>query len=303
MKHTIITIILFLFIQTPTLFGQQDDSLVLRLKGMSIEGQKFLNVDGVDITTQTALTNFSHSNFYKKFNKFIKFNISKADINYSDPTLSFKNFCVSKSDSQCVGTTEYLTTYYYESYANQVTAVVFHSFNKRDISLERNLLTLLYTKKIPSNVYNSLELDSLNFVGRHFLVGRNCRWMNQNNMQCPGNGQMDWSIHRTLDDAEKNIANRVKVINCKDNGIIISDELVDVIFEGSKTKARKLIYDFTGVTNVLVGMTGGQTLTIYLVATTVRNYNISCMMSYWNNDYINNTGLPTLLDQVMVLDK
>jgi hypothetical protein len=49
-------------------------------------------------------------------------------------------------------------------------------------------------------------------------------------------------------------------------------------------------------------MSGGKTLTIYFVAAPVRKNYVSCVMSFWNNDQINPSGLTPLLEQVMKLD-
>jgi len=40
---------------------------------------------------------------------------------------------------------------------------------------------------------------------------------------------------------------------------------------------------------------------VYYVAQVVRNRPIACVMSFWNNDNIKNTGLPLLLSRVMQL--
>ncbi len=48
-------------------------------------------------------------------------------------------------------------------------------------------------------------------------------------------------------------------------------------------------------------MTGGKTLTIYYIAEKVRGNYLSCVLSYWNNDVITETGLPPLLNEVMKL--
>jgi hypothetical protein len=300
MKQTICTIILFSFIQISNTFGQKDDSLILRLQGTTIDGVDFFNLDGIEITKQSALTNFSHKNFYKKF-KDLK--IEKSELNYSDTLIPLKNFCISKSNDYCEGVKQYFTIYFVQTNVNQVTMLSFLSFNKRDISLERDFISLVINKSITNNVYNSMKVGNLNFAGRLIPVGENCKWQFTNNVQCSGNGQMDWSIHKTLDDAKQNIENKFLILKSRNNGKIISDEFVDVIFEDTKTKARKILYDFTGITSTLAGMTEGEILTIYLVATSVRKYNISCMMSYWNNNVINKSGLPTLLEQVMVLEK
>jgi len=44
-------------------------------------------------------------------------------------------------------------------------------------------------------------------------------------------------------------------------------------------------------------------LTAYYVACEVRNNYVSCVMSFWNNDQINESGLPPLLEKVMQLPK
>jgi hypothetical protein len=126
--------------------------------------------------------------------------------------------------------------------------------------------------------------------------------MGVNNVQCNYYGQMNWSVHKNLDDAIKTVNNHFESIKARGNGKVVSDSTVNVIFEGNKTSAKRVIYDFTGVTSVLVGMSGGKTLTIYFVAAPVRQNYVSCVMSFWNNDQINPSGLAPLLEQVMKLE-
>ena len=62
------------------------------------------------------------------------------------------------------------------------------------------------------------------------------------------------------------------------------------------------MYDFTGLTGVLTGISGGKTLTTYYVSEKVRENYMSCVMSFWNNDQINPaTKLPPLLEKVMII--
>ncbi len=48
-------------------------------------------------------------------------------------------------------------------------------------------------------------------------------------------------------------------------------------------------------------MSGGKTLTIYYIATEVRDNYVSCVLSFWNNDTITENGLAPLLEKVMRL--
>ena len=127
--------------------------------------------------------------------------------------------------------------------------------------------------------------------------------MGTNNVQCPYYGQMNWSIHKNLQDATQTMNNQYTVTKLKKGGKIVSEELVNVTFEGSEIKAKKIIYDIKGINSLLVGMSGGKTLTIYYVASPVRGNFVSCVMSFWNNDTINKSGLPSLLEEVMKLNK
>ncbi|MBQ0788286.1 MAG: hypothetical protein KBT69_12345, partial [Oceanihabitans sp.] len=115
--------------------------------------------------------------------------------------------------------------------------------------------------------------------------------------------QMNWSIHKVLEDAKKTVDQQFTITKLRKSGKVISEELVDIEFEGTDTKAKKVIYDFTGMTSVLASMSGGKTLTIYYVATEVRNNYVSCVLSFWNNDTITENGLAPLLEKVMKLKK
>ena len=66
---------------------------------------------------------------------------------------------------------------------------------------------------------------------------------------------------------------------------------------------KKAVYDFKGIKSLLVGMSGGKTLTIYFVASPAAKNFVSCVMSFWNNDSIGTSGLPALLEEVMQLKK
>ena len=125
---------------------------------------------------------------------------------------------------------------------------------------------MVLNNEIPKSVYTPLEIDSINFAGRKIALGKRCNWMGINNVQCPYYGQMNWSVHKTLESATQSSTDQYHIIQAKKRGKIISETWVDVIFEGTEVKARKVIYDFKGVTSILASMSGGKTLTIYFVA-------------------------------------
>lgn len=280
------------------MYGQNSDSLFLRLQAISNHGVDFFNVDGIEITSQKIDAEFSAKNISKKFKQL---SIKVNELNFSDSLLKIKNFYLLKSNEEPAGLFNNLSFYFIESKDHKMVGITFAMINKTDKEFERKFINLIYNDSIPKTLYNSTDLEFINFAGRKIPLGGNCHWMGINNLQCPYYGQMNWSLHKDLDDASKTINNHFQSIKARKNGKIVSDSTVNVIFEGTPTTARRVIFDFTGVTSALVGMSGGKTLTIYFVAVEVRHNIVSCVMSFWNNDQINSSGLSPLLEKVMKL--
>lgn len=296
MKNRILTILLLVIVFSNS-DAQENIAIFSRLQAISNSGTDFLNVDGIEITSQTLAAEFSKKNITKKFKRY---SIKEADLTQSDTSIRNQNFYVSKAEEINTGLVQN-TSYYFLETPNGIMAITFGAINKTDKELERQIVHLLTSNGIPQSVYEPMNIDSINFAGRKLPLGRSCRWMGINNVQCPYYGQMNWSVHKTLEDASSSADNQYKVIQAKKQGKVVSEEEVNVVFEGVEVKAKKIVYDFKGVTSLLVGMSGGKTLTIYFVAAPVRQNFVSCVMSFWNNDTINPSGLPPLLEQVMKL--
>ncbi|MRG44038.1 hypothetical protein GFS24_02875 [Chitinophaga sp. SYP-B3965] len=267
-----------------TSFGQ---GLFSRLQGISNRGTDFFNADGIEISSQPLKTDLSEKSILKKY---------KLKTLDTDSLLPLPNFHTVVSAEIVPGTTQ-ITSYYFVGN----TAITFGAINKQDRAFEREFVKLILDNAIPKSVYTPVEIDSINFAGRKIPLGRSCYWMGINNVQCPSYGQLNWSVHETLEDAAQSVTNQYNVIKAKKGGKIVSEGSVDVTFEGVDVKAQKAVYDFKGVTGLLAGMSGGKTLTVYLVSAPVRGNYVSCVMSFWNNDVINPGGLPPLLEKVMKL--
>lgn len=109
-------------------------------------------------------------------------------------------------------------------------------------------------------------------------------------------------IHKDFQDAKNSVENQFTLTKSGKGGKVISEEIIDIEFENVPNKAKKVVYDFTGTTSALAGISGGKTVTIYYVAEEVRGNYISCVLSFWDNDQINpETKLPPLLEKVMKL--
>jgi len=297
MKTKIIFFTLVVFL-TGSIYGQENENLFTRLQGISNRGIDFFNVDGIEITSQKLDVEFSAKNCAKKFPQL---KIKKKELTTSDSLLVFKNYYVYKSQEDPQNFFQNMAYYFVESPDKKLIAFTFAFINKNDKEFERSFIKLVCNNSIPENIYNSVEIDSINFAGRKIPLGRSCRWMGINNVQCPSYGQMNWSVHKDLEDASATVNNQFVSVFSRKGGKIVSDTIVDIIFEGTETTARKVVYNFTGVKSLLLKMEGSNQLTIYLVSAAVRDNFVSCVMSFWGSDQINPSGLPPLLEQVMKL--
>lgn len=299
MKNKYIIFIMLISSFCSPSFGQ-NNSLFSRLRAISNSGTNFYNVDGIEITSQEINTEFSKKNILKKFRKY---SIKESELNAGDSSIQSPNFYVTKSEELFQNTVQQTSYYFIEGRNKDLIAITFGAINKHDRNFERDFIKLILNDEIPKTVFESMQIDSINFAGRKIALSRSCQWMGINNVQCPYYGQMNWSVHKTLDDAIQSANNQYNVIKAKKGGKVVSEESVDVVFEGADIKAKKAVYDLKGMTSLLAGMSGGKTLTIYFVASPVRQNYVSCIMSFWNNDSVNPGGLPPLLEEVMKLKK
>lgn len=300
MKHHNATSLCFLlFIVIGSAYGQHDTGLFSRLHGISNNGVDFYNVDGIEIISRPVDATFSPKNISKKFRQL---SIKEKELITSDSGLAVRNYYLFRSEERSKGLFSNTAYYFIENADQTITGIIFSSINKKDKAFERQFVKLIMDNAIPKSVFSPMNIDSINFAGRKIALGGACQWRGINNVQCPYYGQMNWSVHKDLDDAWQTVDHQFVSIKSGKHGKIVSDTTVNIIFEGTKGTAKKIVYDFTGVTSALASMSGGKTLTVYFVASPVRNNFVSCVMSFWNNDQINPGGLPPLLEKVMNLE-
>lgn len=296
MKNILSTLLLFVF----AISFAQNDSIFDRLQAIRNNGTTFYNIDGFTITSQTLNYPFNEKSLKKVYRKY---SIKKDEKKTKDAQLDFNNYYVTNNDKITESLVQNNSYYFIENQEKRITIIQFSSVNKRDKDFERTIVKLIIENTIPKENYASMTIDSINFAGRKIKLGTSCNWTNVNTVQCPYYGEMNWSVHKDLEDAKTTVEQQFEITKSRKNGKVISEETVDIEFEGTETKAKKVIYDFTGLTSVLASMSGGKTLTIYYVATEVRGNYVSCVLSFWNNDTITENGLAPLLEKVMKLKK
>ena len=298
MKKNIVLIFVLLIVVQRTF--SQNEELFQRLRVIHNSGTTFYNVDGINFTSQYISTEFNDKNLKKAYRKY---KIKKKEIKEVDGKLNFDHYRVVKSETYNNEQVSVSVNYFVKNKKDEISVFWFGYYGKNNPEFERKMIGLILENKIPKSCFSALNANKINFAGREIQLGGNCNWMNINNIQCPYYGQMNWSIHKTKEVADLSIQNQLKVTKTKNGGKVVLEEEMDILFEGEKTRAIKVIYDFTGITSLLASMSGGKNLTIYYVSERIRGNYVSCVLSFWDNDYINPSGLPPLLEEVMSIYK
>lgn len=296
MKNILSTLLFFVFV----ISFAQNDSIFNRLQAIRNNGLTFYNIDGYTITSETLNYPFTEKGLKKVYRKY---SIKKDEKKTKDEQLLSNNYYVTNDNEITEKLVQNNSYYFIENQEKRITIIQFSSINKRDKEFEHTIVKSIIENTVPKENYASMTIDSINFAGRKIKLGTSCNWTNVNTVQCPYYGEMNWSVHKDLEDAKNTVEQQFAITKSRKSGKVISEEMVDIVFEGTETKAKKVIYDFTGITSVLASMSGGKTLTIYYVATEVRGNYVSCVLSFWNNDTITENGLAPLLEKVMKLKK
>lgn len=276
----------------------QNEELYNRLSVLINDGIFYYKVGNYSITSQTLNYNFDSKGLKKVYRKF---GVNKSDEKIKEDSLNVRAIYVYNQYQISKIFTEYISTYFTENINRGITVIQFTSNKKQDKLFEQKLVNSILDYSIPKQNYVSMNTDSLNFAGRKLYLGGNCHWRNINSVLCPYRGQINWSVHRTLEDAKLSNDTQYEITKNGKLGKILNENFVTVDFEGIETSAKKIIYDIKGINSLLVGMSGAKTLTIYYVVVKVRGNYINCVLSHWDNDEINKSGLPTLHEEVMVL--
>src|SRR5690606_27630257 len=276
----------------------QDSKIFERLQALDNNGKTWYNVDGYSVTSENLKYNFDE----KGIKKALKKHSIKDDSRIKDENVTANNLYFIKTEKITENLFQKNSFYIVENQDKKITIIWFAKTGEIDRETERELTNLIIENKIPKENFATMQIETINFGGKEIELGNSCYWTFLNTVQCPYFGEMNWSVHKDLQDAKNSVENQLILTKSRKGGKVISEEFIDIEFENVPTKAKKVIYDFTGITGALAGMSGGKTLTIYYVAEKVRGNYMSCVLSFWNNDQINpETQLPPLLEKVMKL--
>ena len=173
--------------------------------------------------------------------------------------------------------------------------------------IDTEMIQLILEKKVLNE--NHLGGRFFNFLGRKVPLMDECYWQGVNIVRCPTKGEMNWSLHPSL--AEAQLSLRLQ----KEWGDMIplepnytynrtSEQQKTLIFEGKPSQVTEVIYNVRYQDPVLKSYHKDTKLIVYYIATIVRGQAIACVISYWDyNERLPDTGLPEFVSQFVRLPK
>lgn len=295
-------IISFLFIfLIPTVFWGQSDDVLSDLQAIKNGSITFYNLGAYSITTETYSSEFSDKKLKKVLKKY-KVLWKKKEVPLTDSLVKKRNYKFLQEIKE--GT--YINKYAVYAVENNLrtSIVTFSKIGELDSKLMSSFINSFTDSGFDKNIYAEPKIDSIRFVNRFIKLGPGCQWMGVRNVQCPYNGQMDWTIHKSMEEVNSYNEIRSNITKSEKQLKLLSEEIVDINFEGKKAKAKKLVLDVKGFNSLLLNLqSGAKNLIVYYVASEVGDKYVSCILSHWDNDRMQANGLPALLGEVMELEK
>lgn len=291
MKNSIIFLFCFLF----QFYFSQEKPLVERLEAIDSGQFIFYETDGMVITKRTFNNDFSEKGIAKtqrqlniKNKEFVKSNI--ADLEFSNITF------------EKIENNYFSEVYYVFLNKDKVTDVyLFTSLSPIYKDIAKEFIVLNENNKIPASIFQPREIgSSFKLLNEEIKTPGKCYFTNIRTLQCPYNGEINWSVFNDLEGAKKMIAEQYNgTFHANKSVKIIAEKEITVIFDGVETKAKKVIADITGLNSLLASTSGGKTLEIYYIAENIKGYNLGIVMSFWNNDNKTENGVAPLIDTLM----
>lgn len=272
-------------------FTLEEESTLNLLQGLRQGEFIFYDAEGYNVTLFNSTKPYNPKTI-QSLKK--KFNIDKeilgilSKISDTD-NLIFESF----STENNITTTK--STYIYANNEGTASVAIFSTSLGRIDSFENTILSLILENRIPSTIYTTWEVDSIQFANRFIKLGPICQWRNIRSVQCPKLGQMDWSEFSSAERANKYIEQRIKVTEDKGMSEFVEKAEVPIVFEGVDVIARRYSLKIKAP-KLMLG--GSNTLTIYYVVAKVEDEYIACVLSHYDNDK-NAPELPPLLNEVM----
>ena len=173
--------------------------------------------------------------------------------------------------------------------------------------IDTEMIQLILEKKVLNE--NHLGGRFFNFLGRKVPLMDECYWTGVNIVRCPTKGEMNWSLHPSLAEAQQAITLQKRwamMIPLPENRTmsLLMERDITLLFEGKETRATEIIYNEHYQHPILKSHHKDYKLIVYYIATEVRGQAIACAISYYDyNERLADTGLPEFVSQFVRLPK
>lgn len=284
MRHYLTFLILIFFSQA----AMPQEGKMAGMHGIhDDEGRLVLNYQGYTVYVTTVAGNLGDSRVLSTVRK--DFKINDSITGYPDPLLGRDNIVMefAASDNERLNLITSAVCYALAKSDEEIVTMVFQKPGKRNIGAEYEVIDEYFRSGFAPYISANRSVDRIDFAGRIVRLDDACQWRGPNSIYYM-RGQVSWSVFPSYEEAETDVMNRIAANDSK-NRDILSDEDLDVIFEGVPTVARRIVYNNPG---------SYYPLAVYYLAQEVNGYAVSCVLSndvYDTNDY----GLASILQKFM----
>lgn len=289
MKKTILSICFIL--TTSLLFSQQQSDPLQYMQGLEQGENQFFQLGDYVFNVVTANKKYSE----KEMNKVLKrYNVKNPQKKYSDENFGSENTIMESEaqSKQYTDVTEFQKFYFFPIGEKKMKFIVMQTMIQNS-SLEEAFINAYNNNTLDKYIVcNTNSTRTLNFLGREIKLGATGNWMFVNNLQSPGNGQMNWAIYPSMEEAQKRTLLQMRQ---NEERKILKNEEIKVVFEGEPTTVTRILYKMN-VPRMIMG--GSNNLAVYYVTAKVRDQYVSCVLSNFvenENDYT----LGALLQEIM----
>lgn len=299
MKNRILLLCIALLVISVKIFSQQNT--LSDIQGLSQKENRIFKVNGYMITVLKEKAKLQDKDINKIKKKYDLKNITSE---YSDSSLGSENKIIEsfETDKDYPDIKAYKLCYLLPQTDKIMDVVLFQSTDLRDTLLEQGFMKLYFDDKLSQYTSDNWVANEVDFVGRRIQLGAACHWVVPHDVQCPGYGEMSWSVFNTEQEAKRENDLYITVKNTVTKKFkILKTEDINIIFEGEATTAKRIAYKVGGdfVYKYLMG--GSSILIVYYVVQKVRDNYVSCVLSHYGSNE-NDYDLAPLLKEVMSLD-
>jgi len=292
MKKIINAFLVLIFVSFTSQAQSEKDKILANVNGLMQQNNMYFQVEGYQVSITNEPEKYDEHGIFIVKNRFQIDREIKAN---TDTSILYEHKVFVNKTKLTESIPMWSITYMLRNVEQEITTISFTIGKKRDPFVERTIIEAYKTGQYLQNSIDSLVIDSLNFIGRKIKVFNGCQWMGPANFSCSYNGQISWSLYRSIDSALEATELSIDLTKSKKTFKLISEESVDVLFEGIPTNATKIVYK-SKAPKILTGISSP--LDVYYITQQVRGKFVSCVISFYESEMVNNKP-PYLASQII----